>query len=160
MMFRNIKPTDNERLASIIRRTLESYGLNIPGTVYTDPTTDQLFELFQEKSAVYFVAENLAGQVVGGCGIFPTKGLPEGYVELVKLYLSEEARGKGTGRALMEKCHAWAKEKGFTHVYLETFEELGSAVALYKSLGYESLPGSLGESGHDACTIWMKLSLN
>ncbi len=153
--FRLIRPSDNEKLASVIRTTLESYKLNIPGTVYTDPTTDHLYELFQDKSSVYYVAEDESGEVLGGCGIYPTKGLPHGYVELVKLYLAEKSRGKGIGRALMEKCHQWARERGFTHVYLETFGELSSAVTLYKSLGYKALNKSLGESGHDACTIWM-----
>ena len=31
---------------SIIRRTLAEFGANKPGTVYFDPTTDDLFKLF------------------------------------------------------------------------------------------------------------------
>lgn len=155
MNFRTILPQDNKTLASVIRRSLETYNLNIPGTVYTDPTTDHLYELFQQTGSVYFVAENEEGEVVGGCGLYPTKGLPQGHVELVKLYLNEKARGRGLGRALMERCHQWARENGLTHVYLETMDELRSALILYQSLGYTSLPGSLGDSGHHACTIWM-----
>lgn len=160
MKFRKIQASDNERLAQIIRKTLESFGLNIPGTVYTDPTTDNLYGLFLHPSSVYFVAENSAGEVIGGCGLYPTRGLPDGYAELVKLYLSEESRGRGIGRALMEKCHEWAREKGLRHIYLETFGELSSAVTLYQNLGYQSLPGPLGKSGHDACTIWMEKNLS
>lgn len=33
--------------------------------------------------------------------IYPTNGLPDGYAELVKLYLSPAARGKGIGNTLM-----------------------------------------------------------
>ena len=153
-MIRPIQPSDNKALASIIRKNLEDHGLGIPGTVYTDPTTDHLFELFQNPDSVYFVLEE-ENKILGGCGIFPTKGLPEGHVELVKPYLSDEAKGKGFGRKLMEMSIAWAQSHGATHVYLETFGELSAAVSLYKKLGFFALEGPLGDSGHDACTIWM-----
>ncbi len=149
-----IQPEDNQSLAAIIRTSLKAYGLDIPGTVYTDPTTDHLYELFRAKGSFYFVAFE-GDKMLGGCGIYPTKGLPAGHAELVKLYLSDDARGKGLGRLLMEKSISWAKEQGYTHIYLETFEELNSAVGLYKKLGFVDLPQALGDSGHHACEIWM-----
>lgn len=154
MKIRPIQPSDNAALAKIIRSTLESFGLGIPGTVYTDPSTDHLFELFREERSFYFVAEE-NGKVLGGCGIYPTKGLPADCAELVKLSLAKEARGKGVGQALMEKSMAWAREEGYGRVYLETMNELSSAVGLYQKLGFEKLSAPMGESGHHACQIWM-----
>lgn len=154
MIFRNIEKKDNTILAKIIRSSLESYGLGIPGTVYTDPTTDDLFSLFQNPDSTYIVAEE-SGEILGGCGIFPTKGLPNDYVELVKLYLDSSAKGKGLGKKLMRECISWAQSKGFTHIYLETLNELSSAVKLYESMGFYSLNSPLGDSGHNACNIWM-----
>ena len=55
---------------------LTEFNANKPGTVYFDATTDNLFELFQKEKSVYYVAE-INGKVVGGCGIYPTEGLPE-----------------------------------------------------------------------------------
>lgn len=157
-MIRFIQPTDNEALASIIRTSLKSYGLDRPGTVYTDPTTDDLYSLFQAEGSVYYVAlEN--DKILGGCGIYPTKGLAPGYAELVKLYLSAEARGKGLGKHLMEKSLEWAKSSGYTHIYLETFNELNSAVGLYKKLGFTDLIAPMGDSGHHACEVWMLKAL-
>jgi putative acetyltransferase len=158
IQLRPIEPSDNVELASIIRKSLESAGLNIPGTVYTDPTTDHLYELFRTPGSFYFVALE-DGKILGGCGIFPTEGLPQGYAELVKLYLREEVRGKGIGRKLMEKSMEWAKAAGYTYLYLETFTELSSAVGLYRSLGFKDLTGPMGESGHHACQVWMKVTL-
>lgn len=156
--FRTIIPSDNAELASIIRGSLEAFGLNIPGTVYTDPTTDHLYELFQAWGSIYIVGmEN--NKMLGGCGIYPTKGLPPGHAELVKLYLRDEARGKGIGRNLMLECISWAKTMGYTHLYLETLTELSAAVSLYQSLGFQNLSAPLGESGHHACQIWMSLEL-
>lgn len=127
--------------------------------MYTDPTTGQLYELFGTPGSIYFVSEE-EGRILGGCGIFPTKGLPEGHAELVKLYLREEARGKGLGRKLMEVSISWAAESGYTKIYLETFKELSSAIGLYRSLGFQDLPGPLGDSGHHACPVWMLLDMS
>jgi putative acetyltransferase len=157
-MIREILKDDNQTLAHIIRTSLKSFGLDRPGTVYTDPTTDALFELFQTRGSVYFVATE-QGSILGGCGIYPTKGLPDGHAELVKLYLSEEARGKGLGKALMEHSLNWARTVGYTHIYLETFNELNSAVGLYYKLGFKDLAAPMGDSGHHACEVWMLKTL-
>jgi putative acetyltransferase len=158
IQFREISKSDNKVLASIIRKSLEAHNLARPGTVYTDPTTDDLFDLFREDGSVYFVAEDETG-VLGGCGIFPTQGLPRRYAELVKLYLREDARGKKLGYELMRRSLEWAKENGYTHIYLETFAELASAVSLYKKLGFYELGKPMGDSGHHACEIWMLKNL-
>jgi putative acetyltransferase len=72
--------------------TLAEFGANHPGTVYYDPTTDALYELFQKNGSIYYVAE-LNGELIGGAGIYPSDGLPAGTCELVKMYLLPQARG-------------------------------------------------------------------
>lgn len=153
--IRTITPSDNEALALVIRNTLLEFGANHPNTVYYDPTTDHLFELFDSApGSRYFVA--VRDQVVlGGAGIYPTEGLPEGTCELVKLYLSPEARGAGLGRFLLEKCLKEAASAGYNQVYLESMPELGKAVGMYEKFGFEPLPGPMGNSGHTGCGIWM-----
>lgn len=84
--IRPIQPSDNPDLALIVRNTLVEFGAANPGTVYFDSTTDSLFELFQVPNAAYFVAE-ANGKILGGGGIYPTEGLPEGTCELVKCTL-------------------------------------------------------------------------
>ena len=102
MNYRLIEPADNVEIASVIRGALEEFGVNQQGTVYTDPSTDHLFELFRQEKSIYWIAEDNA-QIIGWCGVFPTEGLPEGYGELVKLYLHRDARGQGIGKELMLK---------------------------------------------------------
>ena len=97
IVYRQIEERDNAELSRLIKKVFEEFGIDIPGTVYTDPTTDTLFELFQTPGSVYWIAEE-NNILLGGCGIYPTEGLPEGYAELVKLYLSAESRGKGIGK--------------------------------------------------------------
>ena len=156
--IRFIEPKDNVALAAVIRAALTEFGANKPGTVYFDPTTDQLFQLFETPGSVYYVAEK-DNEIIGGCGIFPTVGLPDKTCELVKLYLAPSARGTGLGKALMLKAMAWAKEAGYEQVYLETMPELSNAVTMYEKLGYNRLTKALGNSGHDGCSIWMLKAL-
>ena len=157
-IIRAIKPEDNESLARIIRLSIEALNLPSEGTAHSDPTTDDLFSLFQTPLSYYFVAE-LDHKVIGGCGIYPTQNLPQGYVEMVRFFLTPEARGKGLGHLLIEKSMAKALELGFKAMYIETFPTMEAAVHLYHKFGFERLQNSLGDSGHFACNVWMKKNL-
>jgi putative acetyltransferase len=152
--IRNIQPQDNPIIARIVKYTLAEFGANKPGTVYYDPTTDHLFELFQKQGAAYFIAE-LNDKVVGGGGIYPTDGLPADTCELVKMYLLPEARGMNLGRTMIEKCIAYAKNTGYKNIYLETMPELKQALKVYAKFGFEYLKGPMGNSGHTGCSLWM-----
>ncbi len=154
IIYRPIEKKDNAEIAELIRIVFREFKIDMPGTVYTDPTTDALFELFQTAGSAYFVAEE-DGQLLGGCGIFPTNGLPTGYAELVKFYLSATSRSKGTGNHLMQLSMDWSKAFGYTHLYLESFPELAKAVSMYERAGYQNIDHALGNSGHYSCNIWM-----
>jgi len=74
MTISPIRKENNPEIARVIRSVLEEYGVNKPGTVYTDPATDELYELFESQvKAAYWVVE-IGGKIVGGSEIFPTKG--------------------------------------------------------------------------------------
>ena len=152
--IRSIQPSDNAALAVIIRDSLSEFGANKPGTVFYDPTTDALYNLFQEPGSFYLVAEE-GGQLLGGAGIFPSAGLPAGVCELVKMYLHNAARGKGLGRLLINECLEKAKDLGYKKVYLETMPELRKAVSVYEKFGFTYLTGPMGNTGHFGCDVWM-----
>lgn len=154
IIYRNIKEKDNKELADLIRSVFREFNIDRPGTVYYDPTTDNLYELFKTTGSVYWIAEE-KGTMAGGCGIYPTPGLPEGCAELVKFYLLSTWRGKGIGRMLMEKCFESARQIGYTQLYLESLPELSKAVSMYLKSGFRHIPHALGNSGHFGCNIWM-----
>lgn len=160
MQFQEINKEDNQEIAAVIRSILEEHGVAKPGTVYTDPTTDDLYGLFQKPGSIYYVLRNDKNEIIGGCGIFPTVGLPDGMAELVKLYLLKEYRGKGLGKDLMLKSIDFAKSYGYSKLYLETMDELSSAIQLYNDLGFKTLDGPLGDTGHFACEIRMVKDLS
>lgn len=154
IIFRNIEEKDNPEIAELIRSVFREFNIARPGTVYFDPTTDNLYELFKIKGSEYWIAED-NGKIIGGCGVYPTPGLPEGMAELVKLYLNPAYRGKGIGWQLMEKSFDSARKSGFSQLYLESLPELGRAISLYERAGFRSIDHQLGNSGHFGCNIWM-----
>jgi putative acetyltransferase len=158
IQIRPIEIHDNEAIALIIRNALTEFGANKPGTVFTDPTTDNLYQLFKEPGSFYQVAI-LNEEVVGGGGIFPTPGLPNATCELVKMYLKPEVRGFGLGRHLIAECLNLATTFGYHQVYLESMPELKDALKTYEKFGFNYLDAPLGETGHFGCGLWMLKSL-
>lgn len=154
IIIREIIESDNEAVAKLIRSVLSEFKANKEGTVYYDPTTDDLYSLFLKERSKYWVAE-YKGEIVGGSGVYPTEELPVNCCELVKLYVSSQMRGKGLGKTLIQQCFETAKLFGYKQMYLETMPELSTAVGLYEKLGFTYLKNSLGNSGHFGCDIWM-----
>lgn len=154
IIYRHLRKKDNRKIAELIRSVFREFGIDRPGTVYFDPTTDDLFTLFKKPGSKYWIAEE-DSKIIGGCGIYPTPGLPEGCAELVKLYLDPSRRGRGIGWELMSKSLRSARRMGYTQVYLESMPELSKAISLYRKAGFEFIPGPLGNSGHFGCEIWM-----
>ncbi len=152
--LRKIEKKDNEVLAKIIRSCFHDFKVATQGTVYEDPTTDNLSELFKQNNSALFVAE-IGGEVGGCCGIFPTDGLPENCAELVKFYIDKKFRGKGLGKSLMEKSIDFAKDSGYESIYIESLPEFSTAVSIYEKQGFTYLEKPLGNSGHSGCNLWM-----
>ncbi len=139
--YRPITPADDEDVARIIRTNLEKMHLNLPGTAYFDPQLDHLsgFYTAPGTNRAYFVALDDAGCVAGGVGVGEFEGFPH-CGEIQKLYLSDAAKGKGWGKALMLLAEDWAKQAGYRQLYLETHSNLTAAISLYEKLGFREIP--------------------
>ena len=154
VQIRQVVAADNAALASLIREVFEEHDAPQRGTVYSDPTTDGLFELFREPGSVLWVAE-ADGEIIGLCGVYPTPGLDPDCAELVKFYLLQKARGQGVGRKLMQRCFQSAEEMGYKRLYIESLPEFANAVRIYEQLGFVRLTAPMGNSGHSSCSIWL-----
>lgn len=152
--IREIKKEDDPVISSVVESVLVEHGVNRPGTAYYYDSLNHMSDFYLIRNGIYFIG-SFDGKVSGGAGIYPTDGLPEATCELVKMYLLPEARGKGLGKALIEKYIAFAHQNGYTKVYLETMPELQNAVRVYEKLGFTLIPNALGNSGHFVCTIRM-----
>lgn len=157
--IRLIEREDNKAVARIIKEVLESFGANKEGFASKDPETDQMFETYQKPGTAYYVAM-LDDAVVGGAGIGKLKGGTDHICELQKMYLLPLSRGKGIGKALMEKCLEFARSMGYDQCYIETLDSMHVAKTLYAKYGFKALSNPLGETGHYGCNTWLLKDLH
>jgi GNAT superfamily N-acetyltransferase len=75
---------------------------------------------------------------IGGCGAL--KMLSEEIAELTRVYVRPDFRGKGIGRAIVERILATAREQGYKTICLETAIFMTEAHALYRSFGFRERP--------------------
>ena len=73
-----------------------------------------------------------------GCGALRSLGEP--VVEIKRMYVRPEARGRGVGVAILEELERHACERGFKVVRLETGPLQPEAIGLYARGGYREIP--------------------
>ena len=154
IIIREIQKADNVAIAKVIREVLIEHNVPKVGTAYADPSLNFMFENYSEEKSAYFVVEN-EGKIIGGAGIAPLENGPKEICELQKMYFLSEARGLGLGAKLMEVCLEKARQFEFKKCYLETMPYMTNAQNLYKKSGFQYLDKPLGNTGHNACPVWM-----
>lgn len=100
------------------------------------PDTQQFFVGFNKikqdaKAIVAYLDDQPAG-----CGCFrDAEGATA--VEIKRMYVKEEARGRGIAQHILKGLEQWAREEGSRRAVLETGVHNPEAISLYKKLGYE-----------------------
>lgn len=154
IVIREIEAKDNPKIAKAIRNVLIEMGVPKVGTAYEDSALDCMAETYNAPKKAYFVVEDGNG-IIGGAGISPLDNYDGNVCELQKMYFMPQARGKGLGSEMMEKCLDFAKQAGFSQCYLETLPYMDDARKLYRKVGFKSIDKPLGNTGHYSCTVWM-----
>ncbi len=73
-----------------------------------------------------------------GCGAL--KPFDTNSMEIKRMYVNKNSRGKGIASLLLLALEQWTKELGFTHCVLETGLRQPEAIALYKKNNYKIIP--------------------
>jgi putative acetyltransferase len=154
MIIREIKPEDNIQIEAIITTCFDEFALPKAGSSLEDDDVKKMHHGFQANSAAYFVVEE-NGKVLGGGGVKQLKGAQRNICELQKMYFHPDARGKGYGRKLFNKCIQAAKDLGYKSCYLESASQLESAIKLYTMNGFKHLEKPMGNTGHTICGVYM-----
>ena len=73
-----------------------------------------------------------------GCGAF--KIFDEDSVEIKRMFVRPEFRGRGLGLEILRALELWAAESGYSACVLETGKKQPEAIQLYQKAGYGIIP--------------------
>jgi putative acetyltransferase len=73
-----------------------------------------------------------------GCGAF--KEYEPDTVEIKRMYVKPEKRGRGIAISILNELQHWAKEIGYAQCVLETGKNQPEAIELYKKSGFTIIP--------------------
>jgi putative acetyltransferase len=151
--IRPISAGDDAAIASIIRTVMPEFGAVGSGFAINDPEVDWMSRAYAQPRCAYFVVEQ-DGVVVGGAGVAPLTGGDGDTCELRKMYFLPQARGRGAGAAMMQRCLQAARDIGFRQCYLETLGGMDAAMKLYERSGFRRIDAPMGDTGHGSCNTF------
>jgi GNAT superfamily N-acetyltransferase len=134
-----IRPALPEEMETV-RALFREYqaGLNI----------DLCFQSFDEELAglpgryappqgTILLAEAEGGAIAG---VIAMRALDPFTAEMKRLFVRPSYQGTGLGRALAEAIIDAARRRGYSRMRLDTLPMMGSAIALYRKLGFVEIP--------------------
>jgi GNAT superfamily N-acetyltransferase len=141
------RPEHADGFRSLVVDTLQEFGFE------ADPAIDPDLDDPARTYAALWIAADADG-VVGSVAL---RELGDGAVELKRMYLRPEQRGRGLGKKLLSTALDWARESGARVIRLDTSERMVAAQALYEAYGFERVPGDAPRQGQ--CRLLYELRL-
>ncbi|WRH68290.1 MAG: GNAT family N-acetyltransferase [Planktothrix sp. GU0601_MAG3] len=136
--IRDWQPQNRQEVVDLIASILTEYGLGSEPHG-ADVDVYEVEKYYQQTGGEFWVIEQNQ-QLIGTAGFYPIKR-GNLAVEIRKMYLLPQARGKGLGKFLLLQLEQTIKQKGFQEIWIETASVLKEAVQLYEHSGYESTTG-------------------
>lgn len=96
------------------------------------------FSQFNKLNHIHHVIVAYENELPVGCGAF--KLFEETVVEIKRMYVQPQHRGKGIAAQILQALEHWAKQEGFTACVLETGLNQPEAIRLYEKTGYLRTP--------------------
>jgi molybdopterin-guanine dinucleotide biosynthesis protein A/GNAT superfamily N-acetyltransferase len=142
-----LAPEHGDGLRAFVVSALGEFGFSEDAEYDTD---------LQDPASAYAAAwvVEVAGEVAGSVVLLETA---KDELLLRRMYLAEGLRGRGLGRALLERALAWARERGYRYVHLDTTDAMVAARALYESAGFREVGAGVPREGR--CRIVYRLAL-
>ncbi|MGE5177148.1 MAG: GNAT family N-acetyltransferase [Hyphomicrobiales bacterium] len=123
-----------------IRALFEEYAASLGFDLCFQDFDQELATLpgaYAAPGGTILIAEDEAGAPVGCVALRPLD--PPETCEMKRLYLRPSARGGGVGRALALAILAEGRARGYARMRLDTIPSMGTAIALYRSLGFRAI---------------------
>lgn len=98
----------------------------------TNPEDYEEYNRITDLHTVVVVYEN---EQAVACGCF--KIFDENTVEIKRMFVDDNQRGKGIASAMLTELETWARELGYENSVLETGKGQPNAIKLYQKYGYQ-----------------------
>ena len=142
-----LQPGHEDGFRSLVGDTLLEFGFE------RDPEYDGDLDDPAATYAALWVALD-GGEVVGSVAL---RDLGGGAVELKRMYLRPDQRGRGLGKQLLAVALDWARAHDVKVIRLDTSERMVAAQRLYEAHGFERVPGDAPRQGQ--CRLLYELRL-
>jgi len=142
--YRRAQTGDSEPIKRILKTTLAEYNINLPEN-YSFTDIENLEEDYLKSGGEFLVL--LREQKI--IGFFALRPSGNNQVELKRLYLKADERGRGLGKHLLNMALKIAKESGYVRIHLETTSKFVEAGALYRKFGFKTNVGATLSQGHE-----------
>jgi ribosomal protein S18 acetylase RimI-like enzyme len=139
------------------RALVEAYAASLPIDLAFQGFAQELENFsteYSEPHGAFLLAEE-QGRHLGCVGVRP---FAEGAAEMKRLYVAPAARGLGVGKQLALASVETAKRLGYARMLLDTLPTLTTALALYRSMGFQTIDAYRFNPAPDA--VFMELVFN
>ena len=127
-----LQPSDqSEAKKFVLDILLKEFGF--PPHPVWDADLDDPDSRYKKNGGIFYIMKD-GEKIIGTVALFPHS---KKEIELKRMYLNPQYRGKGLGKMLIEKALAFAKDKHYKKVVLDTWERLESAQSLYRKYGFK-----------------------
>ena len=150
-----VRPGRRDDAAAAARlwiRSAEEHASSYDSVYDTSPEAEKvmrrfLADLSRSSHSCLFVAELADGAEGGGIAGFLSGELREGspafspktWAAVEDIYVVPEHRSRGLGRALVDACQEWARDKGADGISLHVAAANGRARKFYYTLGFREV---------------------
>ncbi len=160
VVIREASFEDAPRIASLAQRTFlaaflaHNDPMDMHSYVQEALSVMKISQELVEEGSVFFVAESKIDRAMVGYaklrpGADDVPNLGPAPVELQRIYLDENAIGKGIGTALMKRCLSRAIADGYRTLWLGVWEENHLALSFYRKWGFEVIGEHVFRLGTD-----------
>ncbi|HEU5023069.1 MAG TPA: GNAT family N-acetyltransferase [Bryobacteraceae bacterium] len=141
-MIRRASPDELD----VVRELFREYGEFVGRPICFERFEREIASLPGEYICLLIAEES--GQLAGCAALREIGG---GAAEMKRLYVRPAFQGRGLGRLLTERIIREARDSGHRLLRLDTLPVMGSALALYRSLGFREIPPYGGNPPEAIC---------
>lgn len=138
-LFAAVSATELEGVRVLFLEYASTLGVDLCFQNFQDELRGLPGEYAQPRGAL--ILATVGGHLAGCCAMRPVDGVDYANAcEMKRLYVRPQFRGQRLGRILAEAILESARMSAYDCILLDTLDDMESARALYKELGFEEIP--------------------